>query len=123
MKRTIQAFALVIALGATVQTLKAYAIEAGFISVEEEGTKISNLIELRKDLVANDGNISVHLTGVNPDSEIANITNEDELNEAIVKHILRYLQGIGAEEKLKEMILKPEFQSFRARGETGEPGI
>jgi hypothetical protein len=121
MKRTIQAFALFIALGATVQTLKAYAIEAGFISVEEEeGTKISNLIELRKDLVANDGNISVHLMGASSDNEIANITNEDELNEAIVKHILRYLQGIGAEKKLKEMLLRAEFQSFRG---PDSPGI
>lgn len=111
MKRTIQVFALVIALGATIQTLKAYAIEAGFISVDEEGIKISQLIELRKEVVANEGEFPAQLMGEN--SELSTITSEDELNEAIVKHILRYLQGIGAEKKLKEMILRPEFQSFR----------
>ena len=50
MKKTLQALALILAIGATVQTIKAYAQEVASFSAEEEQHKITQLMELRKEM-------------------------------------------------------------------------
>lgn len=118
MKKTIQALALVLAIGATVQTLKAYALDTGLISADEEEYKITQLMELRKEIEFK-GETFVS-TESNVGSEFPEIKGKEELNEAVVRHTLRYLQAIGAEKALIRVIQQPEFQSLR---HSGEPGI
>lgn len=117
MKKTIQALALVLAIGATIQTLKVYASESGFFSIEEEEDKMSKLIDLRKE-IASGGD-----TALSGDTllseEFPQITNSENLKEAIARQALRYIQAIGAEDALVKVINQPEFQSLRGRGEPG----
>lgn len=118
MKKTMKVLALVLALGATVQTLRAYAIETGFFSADEEEHKITQLMELRKEIDVKGESFDPKISSVN--AEFPEVTSKEELNEAIARHALRYLQAIGAEDALIRVIQKPEFQSLR---EHGEPGI
>lgn len=117
MKKPIQALALALAIGATVQTLKAYAFETGLFSADEEEYKITQLIELRKEIEAKGESFTPRVSSTS--AEFLEITNRDELNEAIARHTLRYLQAIGAEDALIRVIQQPEFQSLRNRGEPG----
>lgn len=117
MKKTIQVLALVLAIGATVQTLKAYAVETGLFSVDEEEYKITQLMELRKEVEVKGESFDPRISSVN--AEFPEVTNKEELKEAIARHTLRYLQAIGAEDALIRVIQRPEFQSLRDRGEPG----
>lgn len=117
MKNTIQILALVLAIGATVQTIRAYADETGFFSVEVEEYRMSKLIELRKEVTATGDTIPFAYTTLS--EEFPQITNQEQLNEAIARQALRYLQAIGAEDALIKVIKQPEFLSLRSRGEPG----
>lgn len=117
MKKTIQVLALVLAIGATVQTIRAYASETGFFSVEVEEHKMTKLIELRKEVATNGDTIPFSYMGLS--EEFPQITNHEQLNEEIARQALRYLQAIGAEDALIKVIKQPEFQSLRNRGEPG----
>lgn len=117
MKKTIQALALILAIGATFQTLRAYASESGFFSIEEEEYKMSKLIDLRKE-VASSGD-TAPLSEALLNEEFPQVTNREQLNEAIARQALRYIQAIGAEDALIKVIKQPEFQSLRSRGEPG----
>jgi len=48
MKNTMKVLAVVLALGATVQALKAYAADVPAISIEDEEYQIVRLMELRQ---------------------------------------------------------------------------
>lgn len=117
MKKTIQILALVLAISATVQTIRAYADETGFFSVEVEEYRMSKLIELRKEVTATGDTIPFAYTALS--EEFPQITNQEQLNEAIARQALRYLQAIGAEDALIKVIKQPEFLSLRSRGEPG----
>lgn len=105
------------AFGATLQVLKAYASEIEKIFVEEEEYKISRLIDLRRDLEARSEN--AFTSDFEIQDEFPEIKNEEDLKEGLARHMLRYLQGIGAEDALIRVIKQPEFQSIRERGEPG----
>ncbi len=117
MKKTIQVFALILTIGATVQTIKAYASETGFFSVEVEEHKMTRLIELRKEVAVNGDTVPLNYTSLS--EEFPQITNHQQLNEEIARQALRYLQAIGAEDALIRVINQPEFQSLRDRSEPG----
>jgi len=117
MKKTLQAIALILAIGATVQTFKAYANETGFFSAEEEESKMSLLIELRKELSEKGETFFLRDTQVS--AVFPQITNSEQLNEAVARQVLRYIQAIRAEDALIRVIKQPEFQSLRERAEPG----
>ena len=75
------------------------------------------LIELRKEVTATGEAIPFAYTALS--EEFPQITNQEQLNEAIARQALRYLQAIGAEDALIKVIKQPEFQSLRSRGEPG----
>jgi len=114
-KRTIQILALIFAIGATIQTLRAYTSKAGLISVNEEEDKIIRLIELRKEIDARGFDSSA----VNASADFPEITNREELNKAIVKHALRYIQAIGAEDVLMKEVQQPESKRLDDREAPG----
>lgn len=117
MKKTIQVLALMLAVGATVQTIRAYADETEFFSIEVEEHKMSKLIELRKEVSATGDAVPFNYIALS--EEFPQITNHEQFNEAIARQALRYLQAIGAEDALIKVIKQPEFQSLRSRGEPG----
>ncbi len=82
MKKTIQVLALVLAIGATVQTIRAYASETGFFSVEVEEHKMTKLIELRKEVATNGDTIPFSYMGLS--EEFPQITNHEQLNEEMI---------------------------------------
>ena len=80
MKKTIQLLALVLAIGATVQTIRAYASETGFFSVEVEEHKMTKLIELRKEVAATGEAVPFTYTGLS--EEFPQITNHEQIGRA-----------------------------------------
>jgi hypothetical protein len=117
MKKTIQVLALVLAIGATVQTIRAYSSETGYFSVEVEEYKLTKLIELRKEVDATGESAPFTFTRLS--EEFPQITNHEQLNEEIARQALRYLQAIGAQEALIKVIKRPEFQPLWDRIEPG----
>lgn len=117
MKKTLQAIALILAIGATVQTIKAYAQEVVSFSAEEEQHKITQLMELRKEMADKGPNFVPEESALS--SEFPEITNQEQLNEAIARQALRYIQAIDAEDALVRVIRQPEFQTFIDRAEPG----
>ncbi len=117
MKKTIQVLALVLAIGAAIQSLRAYASDSSAFSIEEEEYKMFKLINLRKEFTANGETASLNSTVLS--EEFPEITNHEQLNEAISRQALRYIQAIGAGDALINVIKKPEFQPLR----NSEPGI
>jgi len=116
MKKTLQVLAIVFAIGAAIQTLKAYTSESNALSAEEEEYKMFKLINLRKEVAANGEAISANSAVLS--DEFPEITNHEQLNEAIAFQALRYIQAIGAENALIKVIKQPEFQTLHS-----EPGI
>lgn len=122
MKKTIQALALILAIGATIQTIKAYAFDTEVLSAEEEGRKVVLLIELRHQTIQEqsftpDPNIAV---------EFPTIKSEADLKVSLVKHVIRYIFAIGAEGDLIQYLKSSEVQSacvMSASKCSGEPGI
>lgn len=101
MKKTIKALALVLALGATVQAIKAYAQEVPQISIEDEEYAIARLMELRQQTQLQGQSFS-------PDrsvsAEFPDIKSETDLKLTLVKHVIRYVFALGAQADLvKEM--------------------
>ena len=117
MKKTMQTLAIVLAIAATVQTLRAYATETGVFSIEEEEVKMTQLMELRKEFYEKGESLTANETPVNPD--FPNIINSEQLNEAVARQALRYLRAIGAEDALIKVMKQPEFQTFIDRMEPG----
>jgi len=125
MKKTIQIFALVLAIGATVQTLKAYAFEAQTISVEEEEYKVMRLMEIRKQISLQGENL---VTNDVLSADFPEIRSHADVNVSLVKHLVRYIFAIGAEKSLFDFLKSSEVQaacaaSASAFASCGEPGI
>lgn len=124
MKKTIQVLALVLAFGATVQALKAYAVEAQVFSVEEEEYKIVRLMEMRKQ-ISIQGNALT--SDVDLSAEFPNVKNSTDVNVNLVKHLVRYIFAIGAEESLFDYLKGADVQAACAAAKFarcgGEPGI
>lgn len=123
MKKTMKILALVLALGATVQALKAYAVEAQVFSVEEEEYKIVRLMEMRKQ-------VSTQGTALTPDAdfsvEFPNVKSSTDVNVSLVKHLVRYIFAIGAEGSLFEYLKGADVQAACASAVArcgSEPGI
>lgn len=117
MKKTLQAIALILAIGATVQTFKAYAQDVGLFSAEEEEYKITQLLELRKEM-ADKAETFVSEESV-LGSEFPEITNQEKLNEAFIMHTLQYIKAVGAEESFNQILKRPEIMRLMR----SEPGI
>ncbi|MEZ4872651.1 MAG: hypothetical protein R2827_10545 [Bdellovibrionales bacterium] len=117
MKKTLQAIALILAIGATVQTIKAYAQEVVSFSAEEEQHKITQLMELRKEMADKGPNFVPEESVLS--SEFPEITNQEQLNEAYILHTLQYIKAISAENTFLDILKRPEVMRFIG----SEPGI
>ena len=124
MKKKMKIIALVLAFGATVQALKAYAVEAQVFSVEEEEYKVERLMEMRKQI-----SVQGNALTVNADfsAEFPNVKNSTDLNVSLVKHLVRYIFAIGAEKSLFDYLKGEEVQAACAASAFAkcgsEPGI
>ena len=124
MKKTIQTLALILAIGATVQTLKAYAFEAQTISVEEEEYKVMRLMEMRKQVPLQSESF---ITDNSFSAEFPEVKDRTDINVNLVKHLVRYVFAIGAEKSLFDFLKGSEVQAacaasaFASCG--GQPGI
>lgn len=117
MKKTLQLLAFVLALAATAQTLKAYANDVGLFSVEEEEYKITQLMELRKEMTDKAETFVSEESVLG--SEFPEITNQEKLNEAFIMHTLQYIKAVGAEESFNQILKRPEVMRLLR----SEPGI
>lgn len=117
MKRTIQVLAVIFAIGATAQTLRAYTYETGIFFVEDEERKMSLLIELRKELSEKRETFNGRETQAS--AEFPHIANPEQLNEAVARQALRYIRAIGAEDALVKIIGQSEVKALRERMEPG----
>ncbi len=124
MKKTMKIIALVLAFGATVQALKAYAIEAQVFSAEEEEYKVVRLMEMRKQLTVQGLTSTVD---ADFSAEFPNVKSSSDLNVSLVKHLVRYIFAIGAEGSLFEYLKGKDVQAACAASTVsscgGEPGI
>ena len=118
MKKTLQTIAIVLAIGATIQSLAVYAYEEEVLSIENEELILEKLISLRKEAALNGDNASEQFQALG--QEFSSIQNRNQLNDAIAKQSFRYIQAIGAEESLLKIVKKFNKQS-RRKG--NEPGI
>lgn len=124
MKKKMKIIALVLAFGATVQALKAYAVEAQVFSVEEEEYKVERLMEMRKQIAVQGNALTVD---ADFSAEFPNVKNNTDLNVSLVKHLVRYIFAIGAEKSLFDYLKGADVQAacavsaFARCG--GEPGI
>ena len=119
MKTLARTLALVLALGATMQALFAYANDVGLISIEEEETKIVQLIELKQQMDTK--NLSIGDIRPELNRDFPQIKTEEDFREAFATHALRYLRAINGEDALRRVLDRPEFSSIRRSD--GEPGI
>ncbi len=117
MKKILQAIALILAIGATFQTIKAYAQEVASVSAEEEQYKITQLMELRKEMADKGPSFVPEESALS--SEFPEITNQEQLNEAYILHTLQYIKAIGAEKSFLDILKRPEVMRFIG----SEPGI
>lgn len=117
MKNTLQVLALILAVGATVQTIKAYAQEVSIFSADEEEYKISQLMQLRRDI--EDKETAFVAEEEIYVSEFPEISSKEQVNEALIMHTLKYIKAIGAENTLINILKRPEV----ARSLGHEPGI
>lgn len=117
MKKTLQVIALILAIGAAVQTIKAYADEEVSFSAEVEQFKITQLMELRKEMTDKGSSFVPKESALS--SEFPEITNQEQLNEAYILHTLQYIKAIGAEKTFVDTLKRPEV--VRLLG--AEPGI
>lgn len=123
MKKKMKMIALVLAFGATVQALKAYAVEAQVFSVEEEEYKVERLMEMRKQITVQGNALTVD---ADFSAEFPNVKSNTDLNVSLVKHLVRYIFAIGAEKSLFEYLKGEDVQAacasaFASCG--GNPGI
>jgi len=117
MKKSLQAIALILAMGATAQALMAYHQDDVLFSAEEEQYKIMQLMELRKEMI--DKGPRFILKESELSAEFSEITNPEELNDAYILHTLQYVKAIGAENALGKILKRPEFTHMIGN----EPGI
>lgn len=123
MKKTIQVLALVLAIGATIQSLKVYAFEVQAISIEEEEYKVMRLMEMRKQVSLQGGNL---VTDNSFSAEFPEVKDHSDINVSLVKHLVRYIFAIGAEKSLFDFLKGSEVQAACAASafaSCGEPGI
>lgn len=124
MKKTMKVLALVLALGATVQALKAYAVETQIISAEEEEYKIVRLMEMRKQISIQKSDLTVD---ADFSAEFPNVKDRADVNANLVKHLVRYIFAIGAENSLFEYLKSEDVQAACAASTVarcgGNPGI
>lgn len=122
MKKTIQVLALVLAIGATAQTLKAYAFEsqAGSIMVDDEEYKIMRLMELRKEIESKGESLVIDPT---IQSEFPEIKKASDLTEVLAHHMTRYMQGMCAGATLSRIVNSAQTKSISTQSCGGNPGI
>lgn len=123
MKKKMKIIALVLAFGATVQALKAYAVEAQVFSVEEEEYKVERLMEMRKQITVQGNALTVD---ADFSAEFSNVKSSTDLNVSLVKHLVRYIFAIGAEKSLFEYLKGADVQAACAAAVArcgSEPGI
>jgi hypothetical protein len=118
MKKTLQALAILLALGAAAQSVKAYAVELGLVSAEEQEYKIIRLMDLRKEMESEGKSFTPRESEVS--LEFPEVTKKSEYNEELVKQYLRYIKAIEADNAFKKVIQMPEFKPLAL---PTEPGI
>ncbi|OQW47618.1 MAG: hypothetical protein A4S09_15000 [Proteobacteria bacterium SG_bin7] len=117
MKKTIKALAIVLALGATLQAIKAYTSETPQLSASVERQKVVELMELRQEIEAKGEMFVPQESALS--AKFPEIKNLEDLNEVFIMHTLRYIKAVGADKTLIRIIQQPSVSRFIRE----EPGI
>ncbi len=117
MKNLARSLAIVLAVGAMIQTVCVYALESTIISLEEEETAIISLIEIKRR--ADSNGESFQDASYELRKDFPNIKTEEDFEEAFANHALRYLQAIGGDKALNRIFVKEKYQRLTGDG----PGI
>jgi hypothetical protein len=117
MKNLARSLAIVLAVGAMIQTVCVYALENTIISLEEEEATIISLIEFKRR--TDSYGESFQDASYELRNDFPNIKTEEDFKEAFAEHALRYLHAIGGEKSLKRVLGKEEYQRLTGDG----PGI
>ncbi len=117
MKNTIKALAVVLALGATAQAIKAYTAETPQLSANEERQKVVELMDLRQEIEAKGELFIPEESALS--ASFPEIKNLEDLNEVFIMHTLRYIKAVGADKTLIRVLQQPSVSRFIR----DEPGI
>lgn len=118
--------AIVLAIGAMVQTIKTYADEAEIIDLDSEETVIHDLLDWKK----KDDERKDYIKNFSPLAEIPDevplpegLEKPDDFKKVFTEHSLRYIRGINATEELKKELQKKELWERHGIILKTEPGI
>lgn len=114
MKNAMKVLALVLAIVATAQTLKAYAQVSVPLSADEEAYQISRLMQLKSQMDAMKAeSISKRSDAASlENSEFPSIKTEADFKDEFVTHTLRYIKAINAEDAFTQAKKRAEFSSL-----------
>lgn len=113
MKHILRSLAVVFAVGAMAQAIYAYAHEVKIISLNQEEQILLDLIELRREVDLSGAPYSALNSNLKGDG--VEILTEEDFKESFVIHTLRYIQAIDAEDTLRDVLRRPDFQSLYDR--------
>lgn len=111
MKNAMKILALVLAIGAVSQTIRAYAQTTVTLNADEEAYQISRLMQLKSQIDSREMALS-HSEAAPIGSEFPNIRTEADFKDEFVTHTLRYIQAIKAEDTFKKMKNRAEFSEM-----------
>lgn len=117
MKKVLQMFAVVIAIGAVAQTLKAYTMDDDILSEEAE-VKIIQLIEMRRAIKAQGEEVVLQHPSIQ--AEFPGIRTSKDLNDNLSGYIRIYLDKINGENGLNPLLPK---KKGNIKSQPDEPGV
>jgi|SRR5690606_16518838 len=117
MKNLMRCIAIVLAIGAMVQTMGVYALEEVKYSLEKDGEAIIKLIEFRQRV--SDRGDSIEEASVELANDFPEIKNDDDFKNVFGELIVRYSHAIGMEKVLYRMVNKVGLKRMTGDG----PGI
>lgn len=122
MKKTIQVLALLLAIGATIQTIKVYALEPqiGSLVTDEAEYRITRLMELRKEIELRGETV---LLDPSVQSEFPEIKKGSDLKESLGQHMMRYMDSMCAGATLSRIVNSAQPNSLTTQSCGGSPGI
>lgn len=125
MRSILKFLAVILAIGATAQTIKTYADEKEFIDLATEETIIQELIDWktkvdeRKEILRNNSHFSAPPEIPLPES----LEKPEDFKRVFTERSLRYIRGLNATEELKNELLKKELWDRHGIVLRQEPGI
>lgn len=114
--------ALLLALGATIQTIKVYAFDSqvSSLTTEEEEYKITRLMELRKEVELRG---ETALLDPSVQSEFPEIKNSIDLKESLGHHMMKYMDSMCAAATMSKIVNSFQTKSITTQSCGGQPGI